>query len=116
MAGEIRSAFLMTEPEVASSDATNIATSIRRDGDHYVINGRKWWSTGVGDPRCKVAIVMGKTDPDAPRHQQQSQIFVPLDAPGVEVERLLPVFGYEEAPQGPRRGDAARTCACRPRT
>ncbi|MCJ2107779.1 acyl-CoA dehydrogenase family protein [Methylobacterium sp. E-041] len=100
MAGEIRSAFLMTEPEVASSDATNIATSIRRDGDHYVINGRKWWSTGVGDRRCKVAIVMGKTDPDAPRHQQQSQIFVPLDAPGVEIKRLLSVFGYDEAPHG----------------
>jgi acyl-CoA dehydrogenase len=100
MQGEIRSAFLMTEPEVASSDATNIATSIRRDGDHYVINGRKWWSTGVGDRRCKVAIVMGKTDPDAPRHQQQSQIFVPLDAPGVEIKRLLSVFGYDEAPHG----------------
>ena len=80
--GEIRSAFLMTEPAVASSDATNIETSIRRDGDHYVINGRKWWSSGVGDPRCKIAIVMGKTDPDAPRHSQQSQILVPLDAPG----------------------------------
>ncbi len=100
MAGEIRSAFLMTEPEVASSDATNIATSIRRDGDHYVVNGRKWWSTGVGDRRCKVAIVMGKTDPDAERHEQQSQILVPLDAPGVEIRRLLTVFGYDEAPHG----------------
>ncbi|WP_375464726.1 acyl-CoA dehydrogenase family protein [uncultured Methylobacterium sp.] len=100
MAGEIRSAFLMTEPDVASSDATNIATAIRRDGDHYVVNGRKWWSTGVGDRRCKVAIVMGKTDPDAPRHSQQSQILVPLDAPGVEIRRLLTVFGYDEAPHG----------------
>ena len=100
MEGEIRSAFLMTEPEVASSDATNITTSIRRDGDGYVINGRKWWSSGVGDPRCKVAIVMGKTDPDAERHRQQSQILVPLDAPGVEVVRMLPVFGYDDAPHG----------------
>ena len=100
MEGDIRSAFLMTEPEVASSDATNITTSIRREGDAYVINGRKWWSSGVGDPRCKVAIVMGKTDPDAPRHRQQSQILVPLDAPGVEVVRMLPVFGYDDAPHG----------------
>jgi alkylation response protein AidB-like acyl-CoA dehydrogenase len=100
MAGEIRSAFLMTEPEVASSDATNIQTSIRRDGDHYVINGRKWWSSGVGDPRCKIAIVMGKSDPGAARHQQQSQILVPLDTPGVEVVRMLPVFGYDDAPHG----------------
>ena len=100
MEGEIRSAFLMTEPEVASSDATNITTSIRRDGDEYVINGRKWWSSGVGDPRCKIAIVMGKTDPDAPRHQQQSQILVPMDAAGVEVVRMLPVFGYDDAPHG----------------
>ncbi|MGC1301340.1 MAG: acyl-CoA dehydrogenase family protein [Caulobacteraceae bacterium] len=100
MAGEIRSAFLMTEPEVASSDATNITTSIRRDGDHYVINGRKWWSSGVGDPRCKVAIVMGKTDPDAATHKQQSQILVPMDTPGVEVVRMLPVFGYDDAPHG----------------
>jgi acyl-CoA dehydrogenase len=98
--GEIRSAFLMTEPEVASSDATNIATSIRRDGDHYVINGRKWWSSGAGDPRCKIAIVMGKTDPDAPAHKQQSQILVPMDAPGVEIVRMLPVFGYDDAPHG----------------
>jgi alkylation response protein AidB-like acyl-CoA dehydrogenase len=100
LAGEIRSAFLMTEPAVASSDATNIETSIRRDGDHYVINGRKWWSSGVGDPRCKIAIVMGKTDPDAPRHSQQSQILVPLDAPGIEVVRMLPVFGFDDAPHG----------------
>ncbi|GJD99168.1 acyl-CoA dehydrogenase family protein [Methylobacterium isbiliense] len=100
MAGEIRSAFLMTEPDVASSDATNIETCIRRDGDHYVLNGRKWWSSGVGDPRCAVAIVMGKTDTDAPLHQQQSQILVPLDTPGVTVVRMLPVFGYDDAPHG----------------
>jgi len=100
MRGEIRSAFLMTEPAVASSDATNIETSIVRDGDHYVINGRKWWSSGVGDPRCKVAIVMGKTDPAAHTYTQQSQILVPLDAPGVEVVRMLPVFGYDDAPHG----------------
>ena len=100
MAGEIRSAFLMTEPEVASSDATNIRTSIRRDGDDYVINGRKWWSSGVGDPRCALLIVMGKTDPDGPRHAQQSQILVPRDASGVKVERMLPVFGYDDAPHG----------------
>ena len=100
MNGEIRSAFLMTEPGVASSDATNIETSIERDGDHYVINGRKWWSSGVGDPRCKVAIVMGKTDPSAKSYSQQSQILVPLDAPGLIVERMLPVFGYDDAPHG----------------
>ena len=100
MAGEIRSAFLMTEPDVASSDATNIATSIRRDGDHYVVNGRKWWATGVGDPRCRIAILMGKTDGQAPRHAQQSQILVPLDTPGVRVERLLTVFGYDDTPKG----------------
>jgi acyl-CoA dehydrogenase len=100
MNGEIRSAFLMTEPAVASSDATNIETSITRDGDHYVVNGRKWWSSGVGDPRCKIAIVMGKTDPAAPRHAQQSQILVPLDAPGVKVIRMLPVFGFDDAPHG----------------
>ncbi|WP_279356294.1 acyl-CoA dehydrogenase family protein [Methylobacterium indicum] len=100
MAGEIRSAFLMTEPDVASSDATNIETKIRRDGDHYVISGRKWWSSGVGDPRCAVAIVMGKTDTSAPLHQQQSQILVPLDTPGIEVVRMLPVFGYDDAPHG----------------
>jgi acyl-CoA dehydrogenase len=100
MDGAIRSAFLMTEPDAASSDATNIQTSIRRDGDSYVLNGRKWWSSGVGDPRCKVAIVMGKTDPDGPRHSQQSQILVPTDAPGFEVVRMLPVFGYDDAPHG----------------
>ena len=100
LAGEIRSAFLMTEPEVASSDATNIQTSIRRDGDHYVINGRKWWSSGVGDPRCKIAIVMGKTDPEAARHAQQSMILVPRDTPGVTVMRPLTVFGYDDAPHG----------------
>lgn len=100
MDGEIRSAFLMTEPDVASSDATNIQTSMVRDGDHYVINGRKWWSSGVGDPRCAVAIVMGKTNPDASRHAQQSQILVPMDAPGVRIERMLSVFGYDHAPHG----------------
>jgi acyl-CoA dehydrogenase len=98
--GEIRSAFLMTEPAVASSDATNIETRIERDGDHYVINGRKWWSSGVGDPRCKVAIVMGKTDPEADLYRQQSQIIVPMDTPGIEVVRMLPVFGYDDAPHG----------------
>jgi acyl-CoA dehydrogenase len=100
MNGEIRSAFLMTEPAVASSDATNIETRIERDGDHYVINGRKWWSSGVGDPRCKVAIVMGKTNPEAASHSQQSQVLVPLDAPGVKVLRMLPVFGFDDAPHG----------------
>jgi acyl-CoA dehydrogenase len=100
MDGEIRSAFLMTEPDVASSDATNIETSIRRDGDQYVINGRKWWSSGAGDPHCKVAIVMGKTDVSAPRHQQQSQIIVPLDSPGLKIEKMLPVFGFDDAPHG----------------
>jgi len=100
MNGEIRSAFLMTEPAVASSDATNIQTSMVRDGDHYVINGRKWWSSGTGDPRCKIGIVMGKTNPDASRHAQQSQILVPLDAPGVRIERMLSVYGYDHAPHG----------------
>ena len=100
MNGEIRSAFLMTEPAVASSDATNIETSMVRDGDHYVINGRKWWSSGVGDPRCKVAIVMGKTDTSAKRHQQQSMILMPMDAPGVTIERMLTVYGYDHAPHG----------------
>ena len=98
--GEIRSAFLMTEPAVASSDATNIECEIRRDGDEYVINGRKWWSSGAGDPRCAVYIVMGKTDPEAPRHTQQSMILVPSDAPGVKVLRHLSVFGYDDAPHG----------------
>ncbi|CAN7410887.1 acyl-CoA dehydrogenase [Caballeronia sp. LjRoot34] len=98
--GEIRSAFLMTEPDVASSDATNIQCSILRDGDSYVINGRKWWSSGAGDPRCKVYIVMGKTDPDAPKHQQQSMILVPADATGITVHRPLSVFGYDDAPHG----------------
>jgi alkylation response protein AidB-like acyl-CoA dehydrogenase len=100
MDGEIRSAFLMTEPAVASSDATNIETRITRDGDHYVINGRKWFSSGAGDPRCKISILMGKTDPDNPRHQQQSQILVPMDTPGITIERMLPVFGYDDAPHG----------------
>src|SRR3546814_865417 len=100
MNGEIRSAFLMTEPAVASSDATNIQTRIERDGDHYVINGRKWWSSGVGDPRCKVAIVMGKTDPDAPTYSQQSQLLVPMDTPGVKPLRPLPVYGFDHAPHG----------------
>ncbi|MBP8671923.1 MAG: acyl-CoA dehydrogenase family protein [Sphingobium sp.] len=100
MEGDIRSAFLMTEPEVASSDATNIRTSIRCDGDHYVINGRKWWSSGAGDPRCKIAIVMGKSDPNAARHEQQSMILMPLDAPGVTIKRNLSVFGYDDAPHG----------------
>ncbi len=99
--GEIRSAFLMTEPEVASSDATNIQCRIERQGDEYVINGRKWWSSGAGDPRCKIMIVMGKTDPDsADRHKQQSMILVPVDAKGVTVERALTVFGYDDAPHG----------------
>ena len=100
MDGEIRSAFLMTEPAVASSDATNIETRIERKGDSYVINGRKWWSSGVGDPRCKIAILMGKTDFNAAKHQQQSQILVPLDTPGIKVEKMLPVFGFDDAPHG----------------
>jgi acyl-CoA dehydrogenase len=94
MDGEIRSAFAMTEPAVASSDATNIATQIKRDGDHYVINGRKWWISGAADPRCRFFILMGKTDPEAPKHRQQSQVLVPIDTPGVTVVRTLPVFGY----------------------
>ncbi|MCX8071194.1 MAG: acyl-CoA dehydrogenase family protein [Candidatus Binatia bacterium] len=100
LAGEIRSAFAMTEPDVASSDATNIQCSIRRDGDFYVINGRKWWTSGILHPHCKLIIVMGKTNPDAPRHQQQSQILVPRDTPGVKIVRHLPVFGYDDAPHG----------------
>lgn len=100
MNGDIRSAFLMTEPNVASSDATNIETSIVRDGSHYVVNGLKWWSSGAGDPRCAFAIVMGKTDFSATRHTQQSMILVPLDTPGVEIVRHLPVFGYDDAPHG----------------
>jgi acyl-CoA dehydrogenase len=100
MHGEIRSAFLMTEPQVASSDATNIETSMVRDGDHYVVNGRKWWSSGTGDPRCRIAIVMGKTDTEAKRHAQQSMILVPLDTPGVRIERMLSVYGYDHAPHG----------------
>lgn len=100
LAGEIRSAFLMTEPAVASSDATNIQCSITRDGDDYVINGRKWWSSGAGDPRCKVYIVMGKTDPEAETYRQQSMILVPADADGITIERHLPVFGYDDAPHG----------------
>jgi len=98
--GEIRSTFLMTEPEVASSDATNIQCSIQRDGDHYIINGRKWWSSGAGDPRCAIYILMGKTDPDAPRHSQQSMILVPANTPGIKVLRSLSIFGYDDAPHG----------------
>jgi len=100
LAGEIRSAFAMTEPDVASSDATNIRTSIRRDGGDYVINGHKWWISGVGDPRCRLLIVMGKSDPDAETYRQQSMILVPRDAPGVTVSRLLDVMGYDDAPHG----------------
>jgi acyl-CoA dehydrogenase len=100
MKGEIRSTFLMTEPEVASSDATNIETSIILEGDEYVINGRKWWSSGAMDPNCKVAIVMGKSDPNASRHQQQSMVLVPMSTPGLEVVRPLSVFGYYDSPEG----------------
>jgi acyl-CoA dehydrogenase len=98
--GRMRSCYFMTEPEVASSDATNIRSSIVRDGDQYVLNGRKWWSSGAGDPRCKIGIFMGKTDPQAQRHKQQSMILVPTDAPGVTIERMLPVFGFDDAPHG----------------
>ena len=100
LAGEIRSCFAMTEPAVASSDATNITSRIVRDGDRYLINGRKWWTSGAGDPRCKIAIFMGKTDPSAPPHKQQSMILVPMDAPGVKIDRMLTVFGYDHAPHG----------------
>jgi acyl-CoA dehydrogenase len=99
--GEIRSAFAMTEPDVASSDATNIRSSIRRDGDSYVINGHKWWISGLGDPRCAVIIFMGKSDPDnADKYRQQSMILIPRDTPGVSIRRMLPVFGYDDAPHG----------------
>ena len=98
--GEIRSAFAMTEPKVASSDATNIETSIVRDGDEYVINGHKWWTSGIGDPHCKILIVMGKTDPDAPTYNQQSMILVPRDTPGITVTRMLNVMGFDDAPHG----------------
>ena len=100
LAGEIRSCFAMTEPEVASSDATNIRATIVRECDEYVINGRKWWTSGAGDPRCKISIFMGKTDPAAATHKQQSMILVPLDTPGVKIVRLLSVFGYDHAPHG----------------
>ena len=100
LAGEIRSAFLMTEPAVASSDATNIETSIKRDGDDYIVNGRKWWSSGMGDPRCKVIILMGKSDPNAPAYRQQSMIVVPRDTPGIKIVKMLHVFGYDDAPHG----------------
>jgi acyl-CoA dehydrogenase len=100
LAGEIRSCYAMTEPKVASSDATNIAASIVRDGDEYVVDGHKWWSSGAGDTRCKLAIVMGKTDPAAARHKQQSMIVVPMDAAGVKIRRMLHVFGYDHAPHG----------------
>ena len=100
LAGRIRSCFAMTEPDVASSDATNIRSRIVRDGGDYVINGRKWYISGAGDPRCRIAIFMGKTNPDAPRHQQQSMILVPMDSEGLTIRRMLPVFGYDDAPHG----------------
>jgi acyl-CoA dehydrogenase len=100
LAGEIRSCFAMTEPNVASSDATNIRSSIVRDGDDYVVNGRKWYISGAGDPRCRIAIFMGRTNPEAPRHQQQSMILVPMDSRGVTITRMVPVFGYDDAPHG----------------
>jgi len=100
LGGTIRSCFAMTEPDVASSDATNIRTSITRDGDSLVISGRKWWTSGAGDPRCAIAIVMGQTNPQAPKHQRQSMVLVPMDTPGVTVNRMLSVFGYDDAPHG----------------
>jgi acyl-CoA dehydrogenase len=100
LTGDIRSCFSMTEPEVASSDATNIAASIVAAGDHYILNGRKWWSTGAGDARCRLSIFMGKTDPNAQKHLQQSMVLVPMNTPGVKVERMLDVFGYDDAPNG----------------
>ncbi|HKT81300.1 MAG TPA: acyl-CoA dehydrogenase family protein, partial [Vicinamibacterales bacterium] len=100
LAGTIRSCFAMTEPDVASSDATNIQSQIVRDGGDYVINGRKWYISGAGDPRCKIALFMGKTNPSAPRHQQQSMILVPMETPGITIKRMLPVFGYDDAPHG----------------
>ena len=100
LAGQVRSCFAMTEPQVASSDATNIEATIVRDGGDFVVNGRKWWTSGAGDPRCRIAIFMGKTDPKAPVHRQQSMILVPMEAPGVKIERLLTVFGYDHAPHG----------------
>ena len=100
LSSEMRSCFLMTEPAVASSDATNIQSSVVRDGDEYILNGRKWWTTGVGDPRCKIGIFMGKTDPEGPRHKQQSMILVHMDTPGITVKRTLTVYGYDEAPHG----------------
>jgi len=100
LAGEIRSGFMMTEPGVASSDATNVSTRIQRDGDHYVLNGRKWWVTNAGDPRCRVFVVLGKTDPEAETHRQQSMILVPADAEGLQIKRMLTTFGYDDAPTG----------------
>lgn len=100
LAGEIRSCFAMTEPDIASSDATNIQSSIVRDGDEYIINGHKWWISGAGDPRCQIAIFMGKTDPQAPKHKQQSMILVPMNSPGVKIVRMLSVYGYDHAPHG----------------
>ncbi len=100
LAGEIRSCFAMTEPDVASSDATNIQSSISQEGGEYVINGRKWWTSGAGDPRCRIAIFMGRSNPDAPKHKQQSMLLVPMDTPGVRIKRTLPVFGFDDAPHG----------------